>query len=164
VFRDITEERELGAYRDEITHMVVHDLRGPLGSIISSLVLVTDILQEPGHLELSEALQPVMEISLESANRLMGLVDSLLDIAKLERQEMPLERAVVDIQPLANTALKELANSIQEAEIAVSTDFPVDLPQAYVDPDKIKRILINLLDNALRYTPTGGKSRFQPVG
>ncbi len=161
VFRDITEEKELEAYREEITHMVVHDLRGPLGSIISSLTLAVELVREPASPDNTAILDQMMDISLESGNRLMGLVDTMLDIAKLERREMLLNRSLVTIRELVMVTVKSLVNSIQEARIETDVIIPDDLPALDVDTELIKRVLINLLDNAIRYTPHGGEIRLE---
>ncbi|MFW5691847.1 MAG: GAF domain-containing protein [Chloroflexota bacterium] len=149
--RDVTEEKLLVAYRDEITSMVVHDLRGPLGSIISSLTLTQEIAQEIG----DETVPSIIEVSLDSAHTLLNLVDSLLDIAKLETRRMPIKRTPMALRHIVDEAYRALAKSVQDAEIWVEFAMPSDLPQVDVDGDKIRRVMINLLDNAVRYTPSG---------
>jgi PAS domain S-box-containing protein len=153
VLRDITEQKQLEAYRDEITHMAVHDLRGPLASIISSLSFTLD---EPGITEDGETLRKTLTLSLDSANNLMRLVESLLDIARLERREMPLKLAPVQLPDLINHAIDALSSSIQNANVTIKRNFVLPLPGAMVDQDFMRRVLINLIDNAIRFTPTEG--------
>jgi PAS domain S-box-containing protein len=152
--RDVTEERLLEGYRDEISHMVVHDLRGPLGSIISSITLTLETTHSLVDTETAGEIVPLMEVSLDSAVSLLQLVDSLLDIAKLETRRMPLKRTPTSVQELATGAFLTLSSSIQEAQVIVDLDIPDNLPQVDVDADKIRRVLINLLDNAVRFTPS----------
>jgi K+-sensing histidine kinase KdpD len=151
--RDVTEEQLLAKYRDEISHMVVHDLRGPLGSIISSLILMREIAMELG----DETLPTLMEVSINSAEILLDLVETLLDIAKLETRQMPLAPAVSPIIKTIDKALMALDTSIKDADITVDTKIPGNLPQVSMDSDKIRRVIINLLDNAIRFTPSGGQ-------
>jgi PAS domain S-box-containing protein len=152
--RDITEERALAEYRDEITHMVVHDLRSPLGSIISSLDFSLILLQSDdiGPDSPLSAMSTSLEVSLDSANSLLNLVDSILDIAKLERDEFPLKLARVSVKSMAEEAYKRLANSIQGANIDLEIVIPDNLQEVYVDPDLITRVMTNLIDNAVKFT------------
>jgi PAS domain S-box-containing protein len=152
VLRDVTKQKQLEEYREEITHMAVHDLRGPLASIISSLHFT---LSEPAIIGEDNLLRKTLGLSLDSANNLMRLIESLLDISKLEKREMPLNRILVPAPDLVDLALTALDSSIQEAKITIQRDLPADLPMLNVDPDIIRRVLINLIDNALRFTPTG---------
>jgi signal transduction histidine kinase len=155
----MTEHKLLASYRDEITNMAVHDLRGPLGSIISSLTLAVEIIDDPQDMPLELTLGPSLEVSLDSANHLLGLVDSLLDIAKMETRQLPIKRAPWAINELIESGLKALSRLYQEAGLTVERDIPSDLPLVNVDEDKIRRVIINLLDNALRYSPEGGTVR-----
>ncbi|MDX2140893.1 MAG: GAF domain-containing protein [Chloroflexota bacterium] len=153
VLRDITEQKQLEAYRDEITHMAVHDLRGPLASIISSLSFTLD---EPGVTDDEDTLRKTLGLSLDSANNLMRLVESLLDIARLERREMPLKLAPVQLPDIINHAIDALSSSIQNANVTIKRNFVLPLSAAIVDQDFMRRVLINLIDNAIRFTPAEG--------
>jgi signal transduction histidine kinase len=98
-----------------------------------------------------------MDVSRDSGSRLMGLIESMLDIAKLERREMPLNRQPVAIKELIDGAHKALFATVQEAQVEVEFSVPDNLPDVHVDPELTRRVLINLLGNALRYTPSQGK-------
>jgi PAS domain S-box-containing protein len=156
VLRDVSERKLLETYRDEITNMAIHDLRGPVGSIISSLALAIEIINDPLDMPLEESLIPSLEVSLDSANYLLRLVDSLLDIAKLETRQLPINFTPWPIAELVESAERALARSFQEAGVRLQKQIPADLPLSYVDEDKIRRVIINLLDNALRFSPEAG--------
>jgi PAS domain S-box-containing protein len=153
VLRDVSEEKMLEAYREDITHMIVHDLRAPLGSIISALTLAMESVNDPST---SYMVGTTLDVSLASAYKLLRLVDSLLDIAKLEKRQMPLKFAHTKMSTLVSEAYKTLTSSVLGANITVEIKVPEDLPEVYVDSDKIQRVLVNLLDNSIRYTPTNG--------
>lgn len=159
VLRDMTEHKLLSDYRDEITNMAVHDLRGPLGSIISSLTLAQEIIYDPMDMPLDLTLVPSLQVSVDSANHLLGLVDSLLDIAKMETRQLPIKRTPWDIKELIDSGLSALSRLYQEAGLLVDKRVSDDLPLVSVDEDKIRRVIINLLDNALRYSPENGVVR-----
>jgi len=152
VLRDITEEKLLAAYRDEISQMVVHDLRGPLASIISGLSLVSEELQSPVSGSVDD-MQKLLSLSAESAYRLMTLVESLLDIDRLETRQMPLQREGVFVGGLVEDSIQTLAATLQQSGNELRRDIASDLPQVHVDAEMVRRVMINLLDNALRHTP-----------
>lgn len=154
VLRDITEQKQLETYRDEITNMIIHNLRGPLSSIINGVRLAKENI--PNVASYPVAVQ-TLDLAAESARRLVDMVNSLMDIAKLEAQELKLHYADTEIGDLIHSAYRDLLPSIQKANISVELVIPPDLPAARVDGEKIHRVLTNLLDNALRFTPGGGK-------
>lgn len=148
--RDITEEKLLESYREEISSMLVHDLRSPLAAIISAHRIALENLALPNG---ADTVRQSLEASLTSAERLMVLVNSLLDIRR--GQKMTLERTSVSISELIESARRTLEATAQKYNIPVEIVVPPDLPPVNVDAEKIQRVLINLLDNALRFTPAG---------
>jgi PAS domain S-box-containing protein len=154
VLRDITQEKQLKAFQDKITNSVVHDLRSPLGAIISSLKIAQDNLHAP---DSTATIEKTLVWASESARRLIDLVNTMLEIARMETMQLPLNRDPVSIRQLAESAYMALVTTAQEAGITVDFDIPVNLPPVFVDGDKIQRVLINLIHNALRFTPTGGQ-------
>jgi PAS domain S-box-containing protein len=159
VLRDITEEKALAAYRDKITRMMIHDLSGPLGSIISSMDFTIGILRNLDNEgeDVVEVLADTLEASLSSAFSLHDLVHSILDIAKLKEGELPLAPRPHGVHELADAAVQALSNTIQNARINVSIVIPDKLPPVEVDENAIRRVFINIIGNALRFTPEGGK-------
>jgi PAS domain S-box-containing protein len=152
--RDITEQKLLEAYRDDITQMAVHDLRAPMASMINALGLTLESLEETNG-DPSSAF--TLGLALTSARSLMNLVDTMLDIAKLERRALPLRRAPTSIAQMIETVSATLASSIQKANVRLNLQVAPSLPMANVDSDKVHRVLVNLVDNASRYTPAGGE-------
>lgn len=156
--RDVTEEKLLASYRDEITKMAVHDLRSPLSTVISGLTLAMDIFATdiPDH-EIKPIITETLETATTNAQRLLALVESILEISRMESRRMPLLREVVVLGELFKAVFISLSAMLQENDLTLEVVIPPDLPPVYVDSDKIRRVLINLLDNAVRYSPEHGK-------
>ncbi|TVR19977.1 MAG: GAF domain-containing protein [Anaerolineaceae bacterium] len=152
--RDVTESQQLAAYRDEIASMVVHDLRGPLGSVITSLDVLRECIVEGG--DLQDALE-LLGLLTNSGNRMLNLVNTLLDVSKLEQRRMMIDPVRASLADMVREALDSLKGWIDEGNLTVNIDIPPDLPDVFADAGKIQRVLINLLDNAMRYAPDDGE-------
>ncbi|MBI5667314.1 MAG: GAF domain-containing protein [Chloroflexi bacterium] len=154
VLRDITEQKQLEVYREQITNMIIHNLRGPLSSIINGIRLAKENI--PNVSSYPTAVQ-TLDLAADSARRLMDMVSSLMDIAKLEARQLALNETIVSVGDLIQSAYRDLLPSFQKAGISVELVIPPDLPPVRVDSDKMHRVLTNLLDNALRFTPAAGQ-------
>lgn len=158
ILRDRTQEYELESYRQEMSHMIVHDLRSPLSGIITGLLMAIEDLNVSTDLDIA-LIDTTLNVALTSANSLLRLVESILDVNKLETGEIPLVFTLVDLKALCTKVCQALEGTIAEAQIDLQIDIPDDLPAIVADADKVERILLNLLDNALRYTPQSGQAR-----
>jgi PAS domain S-box-containing protein len=155
VWRDATEEHYLASMREELNNMIIHDLRSPLTAIISSLNMLQDItiLQT----EDVDVTPEVIEVAQNSAQSMLSLVQSLLDVAKLEQNAAFLECDSFSLPETVDSACATVLGLAMGAEIEIQIDVAEDFPYLWIDHEKIRRVLINLLDNALRHTPFGGK-------
>ncbi len=154
VWHDVTEARRLDAARTELTNTIVHDLRSPLTAIKGGLNMLPDMLQDPDDLEI--ALE-IVQIAENSADGLLNLVESLLDVARLENGELPLEIDTVPLEDPLTQAVQILEVLARDSAVSLETNLSADLPLLPIDEDKIRRVLVNLIDNALHYTPQGGR-------
>ncbi|RPI97740.1 MAG: PAS domain-containing protein, partial [Chloroflexi bacterium] len=155
VFVDVTEERELAQAREDLSNMIVHDLRGPLTAITTSLKLLNEIA--PADDPLGKVVKQTTDTSSRAVRKLLSLVDSLLDISKLESGMMTLDPEPTPVLPLCEAVVDELLPLAEELAVEVSIDLPDGLPLLYVDTEKVERILLNLVDNAIKFTPSGGQ-------
>ncbi|MFP4322092.1 MAG: ATP-binding protein [Anaerolineales bacterium] len=154
VFHDDTEMHDLRQAQEEISSMIVHDLRSPLTAVTASLRLLREIA-DPAD-PLGKTVLQTTEISGRAVRKLLTLVNSLLDVAKLESGVQTLERESIHVRAVAQTIMDEFAPLSREMDVAVRYDAPPDVPPIHVDADKIERVLYNLLDNAIKFTPGGG--------
>lgn len=157
VFSDATEERELTQAREDLTRMIVHDLRSPLTAISTSMRLLNELA--PTDRALERILIRTTDASQRALRKLLGLVDSLLDIAKMESGNMALDLAEHMLAPIALGVRIELQPLAEELAIRVDLLIPDGLPRLYIDAPKIERVLLNLVDNALKFTPEEGVVR-----
>lgn len=153
VLRDVTEERELEQMREDVTRMIVHDLRSPLAAILGSLELIENVVREQPQ---GSLLVQALELAARSTERLRDMVDSLLDISRLESGEIKLDRQPYALAALVQSATSLLLPLVEEVGLQLEAQVPQDLPPVEVDESLVERVLINLLDNAVKFTPIGG--------
>ncbi len=153
ILRDITERKELDRLRDDLISMIYHDLRSPLANVVSSL----DVLDSMLPLDSDPALKSLLDIAVRSTERIQRLTDSLLDINRLEAGQAIGNRSPVSPYKLAKDSVDAILGIAQNKKINISLDVPTDLPTIHVDADMIKRVITNLIENAIKYTPFGGQ-------
>jgi NtrC-family two-component system sensor histidine kinase KinB len=151
ILRDITERKELDALRDDMTAMIYHDIRSPLGNIVSSLELMDSMLPE------DESLHTMLNIAKNSTGRIQRLVNSLLDINRLESGQQIVDQHAIDPLVLIRESLKDVEPAASGHKQKLENKATSVLPLIWVDVDMIHRMFINLLENAIKYTPVGGQ-------
>ena len=151
VLRDITEAKESERLRQDLTHMIVHDLRSPLSSVMAAI----DLLIKGVSGELNTTQRSVLNIAYASSLQMLEMINTLLDISRLEAGRMPLELEICAVRPLVERAAEQLTSLAQERNMAIQSDIPADLPLVRADSELIVRVLQNLLDNALKFSGRG---------
>jgi PAS domain S-box-containing protein len=153
ILRDIAERKDLDSLREDLAAMIYHDLRSPLANILSSVEMLDAALPE----EDKETTAPIMRIAHHSIDRIQRLISSLLDLNRLEQNQPVGERQAVPISLLVNDALEAIGPSAEGREQIVISNIAEGLPPVFVDVDMIRRVMINLMENAVKYTPFGGR-------
>lgn len=155
VWRDVTEERRLERLREDLTHAMVHDLRGPLTSVAGTLDLFD--------LNTAERLTPkereLLGVARLSTNRLTALVDAILEVSRLESGQLPVVQQALQLLPLVEETLALHAPQAQTKGLQLSVDVPASLPDVSADPDLLRRVLQNLVGNGVKFTTPGGQLR-----
>lgn len=148
LLRKYDELRDLQAMRDSLTHMIVHDLRAPLTGISGYLQLLklgANRFSEKDNLHVNNA--------LASTGRMVEMISSLLDVNRLESGEMPLEKKECDLSQLASEATSSLGGLTLNRNVTIESGGQV---LARCDPEIIRRVVANLVGNALKFTPASG--------
>lgn len=150
--RDVTLERELDKMKEEFLHYITHDLRNPLGSAMGFI----DVLLKGSVGVLNPDQHRIVSSIKRSCMRLMGLINNILDIAKMESGAMRLQLKEVSLAGIAGRSISILESLGGQKEIkfelAAAEEFSV-----LADADLLERVFTNLIGNAIKYTPTGGR-------
>jgi two-component system phosphate regulon sensor histidine kinase PhoR len=153
VLRDITEIKDKDQERMNFIYMVSHELRSPLTSIKGFLVsLLRGVFGGLTH----EQTEPLRIIE-EQSNRLLALINDLLDLARLDTGRQVQQMELVQLQELLWGTVKLFEAQAREKNITLRLDVPFRLPAMEADPDNMEHVLVNLVSNALKYTLPGGK-------
>jgi NtrC-family two-component system sensor histidine kinase KinB len=156
ILRDISERKKLDQLREDLTSMIFHDLRSPLSNVISSLDVIQASL--PGARD--QDIQDLFDIANRSTVRIQRLTKSLLDINKLESGRAITNLEEVKPDELIHYAKQALITQSDAKKQTVSLTIPADLPLIHADRDMLERVLINLFQNAIKFTPSKGHIDF----
>ena len=156
VLRDTTDELQVDQARELLTETLVHDLRSPLSAVVGAL----DVIREAMTTELPEKtgiITQAAQVARRATQRLLGLVESLLDIARLQSGEMEIVAMPVNLSVLVAAVMSDHLNQAEEYGLILRNEVNGTLPPANADPNMVQRVLTNLVDNALNFTPSGGQ-------
>jgi len=154
VFYDETEAKQLAEAREDFARMIIHDLRSPLTAVTTSLKLMNEIV--PADSEYKNVIDMTSNTGRRAIKKLLNRVDSLLDVAKMESGQIALDTKPTELATLMDSVCVELSPLAHELEVRVMSELPDGFPLLAIDSDKVERVLLNLLDNALKFSPEAG--------
>jgi signal transduction histidine kinase len=143
---------ELQRLQQETSDLIVHDLRNPLSTVSVAVKMLAMVLPE----EVLQANRELIEIAESGCDRMQRLVNTLLEVSQMEAGESEMTWVEVDLGVMIEEVLARVS-ILDRKGIEVRTCIPEDLPPVAADRDKIERVLTNLVDNALKYTPAKGR-------
>lgn len=151
VLHDVTALRRLEQVRTEFVANVSHELRTPLTAIQGYLeTLLSGALEEPEHA------RRFLEIVLRHTERLGRLLNDLTDLSNIELGKVSLRKAPVRLEAVVESVLAIIRPRAESGKVTVRAEVSEALPPVAADYDRLAQILINLVDNAVKYTPAGG--------
>ncbi|NNF39241.1 MAG: PAS domain-containing protein [Gemmatimonadetes bacterium] len=143
--------REAVRAREETLAVVSHDLRNPLGSIAASAELLQEVSLGPDKMRMQ------LGFIQRAADRGNRLIDDLLDVSRIDAGVLAVRPARCAVGPLVDEAVAAVASRAMERSLDLHARIPADLPDLWADRDRMLQVLGNLLGNALRHTPQGGR-------
>jgi PAS domain S-box-containing protein len=156
MMRDITQQKLAEEMRDQFVDTATHELRTPLANIkaYAETLALADVI------DVEQQKQFLNTINSE-ATRLARFVDDLLSVSSMELGSLSLNKQVTDLGRMLNEVLTKVRPQIEEKKQSLEVVLPEKLPEPELDKDKIAAVLVNLLGNAVKYTPDGGNVTFR---
>jgi two-component system phosphate regulon sensor histidine kinase PhoR len=154
--RDVTQQKLAEEMRDQFVDTATHELRTPLANIkaYAETLALTEMI------DVEQQKQFLNTINAE-ATRLARFVDDLLSVSSMELGSLSLNKQVTDLNRMLGDVLKKIRPQIDDKELTLDVTLPEKMPEPELDKDKIAAVLVNLLGNAVKYTPAGGRVIFR---
>jgi signal transduction histidine kinase len=150
------QKRELDQMRRDLIAWVSHDLRTPLAAMRAmNESLLDGVVSDP------QTTQRYLRDIQAEMQHLGQLIDDLFELAQVETERLPLNRQVISLRDLISDTLSGLGTRADSQGVTIEAHISPEVDVAHLAPDKIQRVLYNLLDNALAYTPVGGRVTLQ---
>jgi two-component system phosphate regulon sensor histidine kinase PhoR len=154
--RDVTQQKLAEEMRDQFVDTATHELRTPLANIkaYAETLALADVI------DIEQQKQFLNTINSE-ATRLARFVDDLLSVSSMELGSLSLNKQVTDLGRMLHDVLAKIRPQVEEKRMTLEVVLPEKMPEPELDKDKIAAVLVNLLGNAVKYTPEGGRVTFR---
>ena len=160
LYRDVTREVEVERLKSEFVSVVSHELRTPMTSIKTSLALL--LAGASGTLD--PAAREMLEIALRNADRLIRLVNDLLDLSRIEARRMEFQLEAVPLADAIKSSIEALAAFAVDAGVTVETEPPAEALRVLGVRGRVEQVVVNLVSNAIKFSPRGGRVRVRCRG
>jgi PAS domain S-box-containing protein len=157
MFRDVTERRAVERMKDEFVSVVSHELRTPLTSLRGALGLLQGGLLR----EVEPKAQRMVDIAVESTDRLIRLINDILDVERIAAGKLALHRQVLPVAEILGRAVAEMRGLALQSGVHLELGMAAGTVDA--DPDRVVQTVANLVSNAIKFSPTGGAVRVTAV-
>lgn len=144
--------KEMEQLKKDLTDMIVHDMRVPLTTVMGSLEMISELAED----KLSAQEKKMFNIALSSSQNLMSMVNDLLDISRLEDRKLILRTSPVSMYAVLEQAISNTEISFRKKKISLSFNAESNLPDVDCDRERMVRVFVNILMNAVRHSPSGG--------
>jgi signal transduction histidine kinase len=151
-FRNRSAGRQRELWRDELISMVSHEIKNPLSAMKNSVEIL--LSQMPG--ELTEGQRRFLNTSERSIDRLTHLLDGFLDVSRISAGEFELNRSDVDVRQFTKDVIDSFTTLFNVKRVNLDWNVDGSVSKGYLDPGKLEQVVINLLSNALKFTPENG--------
>ena len=153
ILTDVTKQKELDEIKTKFLSNVTHELRTPIVAMQKSIAILTS----PQAGSLNETQQNFLNIISRNMGHLSRLVEDLLDVAKIEAGKMQIKPSVGRVEKVIGDACETLDTWAKSKNIQIVREVDKSLPEFSFDPGRITQVLHNLISNAIKFTPSGGK-------
>ena len=151
--RDVSERKALERQRSDFLAMVTHDLKSPLTAILGYSELIKDECLRRG----DESVRAMAEAVEQGGHKLLRLVEDFLTVSRMETETLELKKAPADVIDVLAKVEREFSLQAKNSGISLTVKSPREpMPQPYIDRPQVERVLGNLVQNAINYTPSGG--------
>ena len=152
LLQDLSHMRRLERIRRDFVSNVSHEMRTPLASLRALVeTLRDDALDDP-----PAAIHFLGRIEVE-VDKMTQMVEELLELTRIESGQFPLRLANTTVDAIVRPSVERLRPQAQRADVAIEIDLPTDLPQVLADVERMHQVVINIIHNAIKFTPSGGK-------
>jgi len=150
---DVTKEREFEQMKVDFVSIASHEFRTPITAIKEAISLVNEEMMGP----LNDKQKKCLDIAMKDTERLADLVKDLFKISQIESGKIELKRSAIALAFVIREVVEKLRPKAEKKNIEIVHKIPQDIPGVFADPHQISSVLRNIMDNAIKFTPEGGR-------